>query len=261
MIKFFWRQPFFRHDKGKKFPQRLSSIIRGQQIAEYLGEEGPDVNVYIKPLRWQDCKAGDYIDVLDDPKLAKDIQRRPDLNIIAMSTPHKEWLETFLTNKIVYIPHQHMNFERKRRNRIEITTCGYVGANNAEQKAMAERMRIALEKEGIKLITLFTFETREDIIRFYESIDIQVIGSFGFLTDVPYYHEKKILDAMSFGIPTVSPEKLGYRDVDEFYIKVKNLDEMVLEVKKLQQGWDAERLVERAEKNHISNIAELYKKL
>ncbi len=263
MINFYWREPFFRHDQGKKFPQRLSSIIRGKQIKDYLSNTviEKDINVYIKPLKWQLLKSGDYIDVLDDPIMAQGLKTRPDLNVIAMTVPHKEWLESFLKNKIIHIPHQHMNFERERRTRTEITTCGYVGANNAEQKNIAEGMRIALEKVGMKFIPLFTFETREDIINFYKSIDIQVIGNFGFLTDVPYYHQKKIVDAMSFGIPTVSEAKLGYRDVNDFYYKVKNLDELVAQVLELQKGWDAERLINEAEKYHISNIAKLYTQL
>lgn len=269
MTSFFSRQPYYLEDaEGKVYPQRISSMIRSEQIAKYLGAKlNPtsgyenDVCVYVKPLRWWLLKEGDYVDVLDDVKLTESMKTRSDLNIIAMTNPHKEWLSTFLTSKITHIPHHHMNFERKRRTRKDVKVCGYVGANSRDHKRICAELKGRLAKEGIEFVSLFTFKTREDIIQFYESIDIQIIPMFGHLTNVPYYHEKKIVDAMSFGIPTISEQKLGYRDVDDFYFKVQSMDDLVQRVKDLQGGWGAVRLIRKAEEYHISNVAKLYTKL
>lgn len=274
MMSFFTKPVYFREDgdNGKKFPQRISTMIRGEQIAEYVGgklnpTEGydNDVRVYVKPRKLENIKPGAYIDVLDDLAVTENVKARPDLKVIAMSGPHYDWLKTFMPNEIVHIPHQHMNFERNLRDRKEVTVCGYVGANNWRHKKINRGVGEALEKAGFKFIPLFTFETREDIINFYKSIDIQVIGYFGYHEDVPYYHQKKIVDAMSFGIPTIAGPKLGYRDVDDFYLKVHSMDELVAEALRMKDReqynqWPG-KIIEEAEKYHISNIAELYKNL
>lgn len=71
--------------------------------------------------------------------------------------------------------------------------------------------------------------------------------------------------AMSFGIPTVAGPKLGYQDVDDYYIHAHNLDELTLEVEKLKDqkyynGW-VKKILPEAENYHISKIAKLYRAL
>jgi len=268
MISFFAKEPFILNKPSGKTLQRVSSIIRGKEIASFLGAklnptEGfeNDVCIHLKPRDFRPVKSNDYIDVMDDMTVTQMLKGRPELKVIALTNPHKQWLESVLPNKVIHIPHHHVNFERKKKTRKEITTCGYIGANQPFQRRIVAELKEVLEKEGIKFVSLLTFEKREDTIKFYESIDIQVIGSFGFLTHAPYYHPNKIINAMSFGIPTVSEQKLGYKDVDGFYYKAKNMRELVSEVKKLQKGWDAERLINEAEKYHIENISKLYQKL
>lgn len=268
MISFFAKEPFILNKPSGKTLQRVSSIIRGKEASEYLGAKlNPsdgyidDVCVHLKPRNLEIVKDTDYVDVMDDVKITQMLKARKEIKVIALTIPHKEWLSSILPNEIIHIPHHHVNFERKKRTRKEITTCGYVGSNQPFQRNLVKNLEEVLGKEGIKFVSLLNFERREDTIKFYESIDIQVIGTFGFLTNAPYYHPTKIINAMSFGIPTVSEEKLGYKDVDGFYLKAKNMRELVLEVKKLQKGWDAERLIKEAEKYHIENISKLYKQL
>lgn len=105
----------------------------------------------------------------------------------------------------------------------------------------------------------------QDIIDYYKKIDIQVIGYFDY-QDIPYYHPTKIINAASFGIPTVAGRRLGYKDFDNFYIPVNNMDELLAEVEKLKKDpkyynqW-SDKIVKEAEKYHISKIAQLYRKL
>ena len=165
------------------------------------------------------------------------LKDHPKVKVIAMSLSHYDWLKSQLKNKIVYIPHHHVNFDRVVRTRKRVTTCGYIGSSRK------------IEIKGFKFIYMDNFKTRKDIINFYKKIDIQIIGN---IRDVPYYHPTKIINAMSFGIPTVAPKVMGYREVEGFYYQ---------DIDQLKNGWDADRLIKEAEKYHISNIAKLYKQL
>ena len=267
-ISFFSRPTLVIKDKeNKDLLFRISGTVRGKQIADYLGgkynpTEGwqDDTLVYLKPRSLSYVKDGDYVDILDNkPEAARLLGARPGINVIAMTTPHAEWLRSFLPNKVIIIPHAHVNFERVKRTRKKVLTCGYIGALSPYHIEINKKVRDALK--GFKFIGLFNFTTRKEIIDFYKKIDIQVIGYFDFIKDCPYYHEKKIVDAMSFGIPTIAGYKLGYKDIEDFYIKVSNLDELVKEAEKLRGGWNAKRLIKKSEAYHISNISKLYKKL
>jgi hypothetical protein len=244
MISIFAKPTFFIGETGKEEDwtlHRVSSRIRGEEIAEYLGakfnQERSDVNIYVKGFAHGRVKDGDYIDILDDDWTVGWLKDKPGIKVIAMSLAHYDWLKKELKNEIVYIPHHHVNFERVARTRKEITTCGYIGAPQN------------IKAEGFEFTDQRVYKTRQDIIDFYKKIDIQIIGD---VPDVPYYHPTKIINAMSFGIPTVSPKKIAYREVDGFYFQ--NLEE-------LKGGWDADRLIKEAEKYHISNIAKLYQQL
>lgn len=245
MISIFSKQPYFLGEKGKEkswILQRVSSRIRGEEIAKYLGaklnQERSDVNIYVKGCGKEQVQDGDYVDVLDDLWMTEWLKDHPKVKVIAMSLSHYDWLKGMLINEIVYIPHHHVNFERAKRTRKKITTVGYIGA--------PQKIQVV---EGFKFINLNTFKTRKDIINFYKKIDIQIIGD---VADNPYYHPTKIINAMSFGIPTVSPKKQGYREIGGFYFQ---------DIEELKNGWDANRLIQEAEKYHISKVAELYRKL
>ncbi len=248
-----------------KYMFRLSSVVRGSQIAEYLGakfNQGyADTNIHIKPRNLKYVKDGDYVDILDEPPAAVELLKvRPKIKVIAMNHPHEEWLRSVLPNEVVIIPHAHINFENERRTRKKILNCGYVGTNKPYHIAVNKEVGKRLAEIGLNFKPLFNFTTRKEIIDYYKTIDIQIIGYFDLLKDCPWYHEKKIVDAMSFGIPTIAGPKLGYRDIDDFYIHAENMDELLEEAEKLK-SWDAERLIKKADEYHISNIAKLYENL
>lgn len=239
MISIFAKPTYFIGKEGKEkdwFLQRVTSRIRGEEIAEYLGVrlngERSEVNIYVKGCGHGQVKDGDYIDILDDVWTVGWLKDKPGIKVIAMSLAHYDWLKSQLKNEIVYIPHHHMNFERAVRTRKGMIT-GYVGA---PQNVKAD-------------VYLTAYKTRQDIIDFYKKIDIQVIGN---VPNIPYYHPTKIINAMSFGIPTVAPKIMGYREVEGFYWQ--NIEE-------LKDGWDADRLIKEAEKYHINNIVKLYEKI
>lgn len=272
MISIFARHTYLLGDEQNGlFLQRVSSRVRAEEIAQYLGAnlnptEGfeNDVCIFVKPMHVDHIKDGSYVDILDDLNAFEYIKKRPGIKAIAMSLPHFEFVKRELKNEVVLIPHHHVNFERALRKRKKITTCGYVGVNNSEHRSINRRVKEALKTINLDFIPLFLFQIRQDIIDYYKKIDIQVIGYFDH-QDIPYYHATKIINAASFGIPTVAGRRLGYREFENFYIPVNNMEELLIEVEKLKDPeyynkWST-KIIKEAEKYHISKIAKLYKQL
>lgn len=274
MISFFAKHTYLLDDPnkpGEVYLQRVSSRIRAEEIANYLGAklnptEGfeNDVHIYVKHYRTDQIQDGDYVDVLDDLHVTELLKKRPGINVIAMSKPHVDYLKSLLKNKIFYIPHHHVNFERILRKRKKIINCGYVGTNSRHDLRVNQEVGKRLADIGLKFTPLFNFTTRDDIIKYYQQIDLQIIGYFDHM-DIPYYHQTKIVNAMSFGIPTIASPRLGYSEVKDFFVAINNLDELVIAAEKFKDptyynSWP-EKIIKEAEKYHISNIAKLYRSL
>lgn len=274
MISIFAKHTYFlddRNNPGDVYLQRISSRIRAEEIAQYLGAklnptEGyeKDTCIYVKHYRLDQVRDGDYLDVLDDLYTTELLKTRPKIKVIAMSTPHMEYLQGSLKNEIIYIPHHHVNHERFQRSRKKIINCGYVGSNSRYNVRINKEIGEKLSKIGFNFTPLFNFKTRKDIINYYKTIDLQIIGYFKD-PDIPYYHQTKIVNSMSFGIPTIASYRLGYRDVEGFYIPVNNIDELVAAAEKMkdpiQYNQWPEKIIAESEKYHISKIAKLYRKL
>ena len=107
---------------------RVSSIIRGDQIAKHLGAKlNPtsgyenDTCIYVKPM----MRKGDdfkfegkraYLDIIDGANLAQVVQRHPKVGVITCSQADFETMSKELpNNRIVLIPQHHCNFERIKR--------------------------------------------------------------------------------------------------------------------------------------------------
>lgn|SRR3990167_4008490 len=275
MISIFSKLPYLLDDRrnpGQVYLQRVSSRTRAEEVAAFTGArlnpiEGyeNDICIYIKPGNLEHVRDGAYVDPLDDKYTVESLTKRPGIKVLSMSSSHDEFLKSILKNEVIYIPHAHVNFERVKRTRSEVINCGYVGVNKAHHLRINRRVKEALATIGFNFTALFNFQTRDDIINFYKNLDIQVIGYFDFATDTPYYHQTKIVNAMSFGIPTIAGPKLGYRDVDDYYIKVQNMRELLQEVEKLKDlkmyAYWSEKGLQEAEKYHCSSIAKLYSQL
>jgi len=274
MISFFAKSPYLLDDPtkpGKVFWQRLTSRVRAEEIAAYLGAKlNPtqgyenDVCIYIKHYRLDQVKDGAYVDVLDDKDVTQALKSKPKIKVIAMSKPHLDFLRTVLKNEIVYIPHHHINFERIKRLRKKIVNCGYVGSNPRYDVELNKEIGERLKKIGLKFMPYYNYDTKEDIINYYQKIDLQIIGYFTLL-DSPYYHQTKIVNAMSFGVPTIASPRRGYTEVKGLFTPVNDLDELVEAAKKMKDPayynrWP-EKIIAESEKYHISKIAKLYKQL
>ncbi len=274
-LAFFAKTPFLRENKqanSGRYLQRASSIIRAQEIAKFTGgtynkaSHAPnDVRIFVKPSSLENVREGDYVDVLDDLKLTELLKLRPGIHVIAMSGPHYDWLKQELSNTIVLIPHHHVNFERIKRTRKKIQVCGYIGTFREHHIKINNDLARRLKEIDMEMIQLYDFKKRQDTLDFYSRIDIQIIGHIRHISHVPQYHATKIINAMSFGIPTVSGYKLGYRDVEGYYLKGRTLGELVKQVVQLKDqsyynNW-VTKILPIAERYHIENIAKIYTSL
>lgn len=275
-MSFFAKQP--KRIGPDRHWHRISSLIRGNQIAEYIGaklnpESGyaNDVCIYVKPH----VKPGNdfdfegrkpYLDICDAPDLYYLARMHPEVPVIAASDYNFELLKRILPNNVINIPEQHCNFERLRRTREEVTTVGIIGTLSAFT-FLPEGLKDRLAERGMNLIEYSKFSTRQDVIDFYMSIDVQIIWR-------PYYrydrdilaNPLKIVNASSFGIPTIAYDEPCFEEMDGCYKGVHNLDEFLEELDKLRADPKlyeryAKRCIEKSEDYHIEKIADQYKSL
>jgi hypothetical protein len=166
-----------------------------------------------------------------------------------------------IPNPVVYIPQQHCNFDRLVRNRFTVSTVGIIGVPGGFQYSLSDVQR-RLNQIGLELLVNFDFQNRQDVVDFYQNIDIQIIWETKYRL---FKNPLKIINAASFGIPTVGYPQHGYEEVDGYYIKVQTIDQLIDAVEQLKDTKMYElasrNLVSMAEQYHISRIADMYKEL
>ncbi len=271
MISFFAKPPFWmRH------LQRVSSVIRGEQIAAYMGNArlNPpsgyenDVCIYVKPhiKKTEEYKfeKRSYLDIQDGFELRHILNKYPKVTCIAFSDYDVKTLKKYIKNKIVVIPHHHLNFERIKRDRDKITTVGMTGSIGAFEY-VPEVIRKGLAKRKIGLVEWSTFYPRMYVSKFHHGIDIHLQWR-------PYPKSLscplKITNAASFGIPTIAltTDEPSFKEVEGCYIGVSSPEEWLekldnfINSPKLYKDM-AENCLKTAEKYHIDNISKLYRKL
>lgn len=273
-LAIYWKHTYcLEGPDGGRYLQRVSSRVRGEEIASYLDAlanpkvcPSDVVQIHVKPRYPESLPTGAYVDLLDDLSYVERLKSRRDIRLVAMTRVLEEYLhEQLPEHEIVYIPHHHVNFERTRRESRSIKRCGYVGVNNIFQQTSARGIGRMLEQVGLEFESLFNFERREDILAFYQRIDLQVIPLFGFRTDWPTGHPTKIWNAASFGIPTIAWPVRGYAEATGYYLPAADPEDMAKKARAIADGthydlWP-ERLIAKAEEYHIERIAELYRGL
>lgn len=235
-----------------------SGQIRGVQMSEYLGAKlnptsgfDDDVCIYVKMEPPEDYPKNTYLDIIDEPRRVKWLRKHPDVKVIASSLSGYLWLKAILKNKIIFIPQHHCNFNREVSpwNGGKI---GVIGGNGAVQ--------IELPFEYLHQTE---YKTRKDVVDFYKKIDIQVVWRSQ--QNRPLKNPLKIINAMSFGVPTIAHQEVGYQDVRGFYLCVYTADEIVEQLNSLDRGKFMMSMIEngleKAEEYHIDNIAKKYLEL
>lgn len=255
--------------------KRVSSIIRADQIAEVLGarlnpssDYQNDICIYVKPnpdsngeYKFEGKAA--YLDIIDEISYTKILEKHPKVGIIVLSERDFINVSTLgLKNKIYLIPQQHCNFNHELRTRKKITTAGIIGNSKAFTFIPAD-LKPGLTERGIKLLEFSKFFRREDIIDFYKKIDIQIVWR-------PYKktlaNSLKIVNAASFGIPTIALDESHFKDLGNCYIGVNRLDQLFSELDlliKYPARYEAfsNLCLKKAEEFHIEKIADLYRSL
>lgn len=261
--------------KGHGHLQRVSSMIRGDQIADYLGAKlnpitgfDDDVCIYVKPHIKKGTTVFDfegkrsYIDIIDGWGLLPVLEKYLEVGVIACSKQDAKILSKFLDNRITFIPQHHCNYERAIRMRREIKTVGIIGTEDAFVH-LPEGLEQELEKKGIKLLKYSKFFSREDIIEFYKSIDVQIVWR-------PYRmrlsNPLKLVNAASFGIPTIAYPETVFEELGQCYLKAETLEEFLYQLDTLRNSQIVYRTfsdecLRKAEEYHIDNVAKEYKKL
>lgn len=268
-----------------KYP---SAIIRGMQVAEKLNcgfnvgyEEIEDNETIIfvkgfcfdpiKLIREKQCNV--FIDLIDSDVLLPDLYNHPAIGVIAISSLAHAYLRARLpfTRKIVTIDEYHCNFENIKREERKVETVGYVGSKYRFDLPLYE-LRSELAKVGLKFKHLFCEDLslkREDICRFYESIDIQLCFCIPkLIPNMPpeMKNPLKIANAASFGIPTVGFPEICWGTEDGCWIPSMDLSSSIVSCKMLVEEKDvyttiAIKCIAEAQKYHIDNIIKQYKEL
>lgn len=271
MISIFAKPPF-----EMKHLQRVSSIVRGEQIAAYMGnarlnpESGyeDDVCIYVKPH----IKPGNdfnfpknsWIDIHDGWELITTLQKYPEVGVIAYGDLAYETLKKIIPNRIVTIPHHHVNFERTRRKRDKILRIGTTGSPFA-WTYIPDEIKEGIKKRGLTLELYTNFYPRMSVSRFHESIDV-------FIHWRPWLNRKlscpfKIINAASFGVPTIALDEPSFKEIGDLnYIGVKTPEEwlaaldMLIELPLTYENM-ANSCIDMSERYHIENISKLYSEL
>jgi len=120
-----------------------------------------------------------------------------------------------------------------------------------------------LEKRGVKLLFYSRFFSRQDIIDFYMKIDVQVIWR-------PYKkilsNPLKMVNASSFGIPTIALDEKAFKEFDGAYIPVHSMEAFMAHLEGLKESPSlyrhySKKCLERSENYHIEKIGQLFKDL
>ncbi len=250
----------------------MSSIIRGEQIAERLGARlNPangyerDVCVYVKPH----IKPGHpfnfggspYLDIIDAWALAGVALKYPQVGVIACSEQDGQLLKLAVPNRVTVIPQHHANFERLPRTREGVTRVGVIGALPAFD-FLPKGLGQALAERGIELELFSKFYTRADIVAFYQRIDVQIVWR-------PYRmrlsNPLKIVNAAAFGVPTIALRESVFDEVQDFYFDAANVEELLEELDSLRTYANfqeiANGLQASSERYHIDAVCEMYRRL
>lgn len=272
MISIFAKNPF-RHKDGHMM--RVSSMIRGQQIACFLGREAKlnpdsgfekDICIYVKPHvpPGYDFKfyGKPYLDIVDGYALVPLLKKHPEVPVIVCAEYHLEVLYAVIPNKTIFIPQQHCNFERRVSQISDtIRNVGVIGSPKAFD-FIPKEIEYGLESRGLNLIKFCQFYSRQDVVEFYGRIDLQLVWR-PYRNKLPLSNPLKLVNAASFGIPTIALDEKGFGEMENCYIPVQTLDEFFEKLDLLRANMDiyksfSERCIARSEKYHIDNVSKLY---
>ena len=268
LVQKFWPVPTWPETAARLVFHRRgggSGLIRGTQIARHfkarLNPEWTyenDVHVWVKQQPPEPLPPNSYLDILDASERVSWLLKHPECGVIASSKTGYDYLRNKLNrDDIHFIPQHHCNFERVRRNNNGINVAGVVGGLGAIQCDLDE-LKQTLDDLGLEFRWLQRFDNVKNIVDFYQNIDVQIVWR---KQDRPLKNPLKIINALSFGIPTVGYPEIAYQDVEGYYWPDRSMTELRDNIELLRRGFDADLLASNAEEYHIEHIAKLYEAL
>ncbi len=260
-----------------------SGLVRGEQIARPLGAPfNPDTHsadalcVHVG-RKVQEAPGRHVVDLVGCHRLVRWVAGTSH-EVICFSDHSAEYVRSMISNRIHVIPQHHCNEARFLREERPVKVVGFIGAYFSFQYPIPEmtarcadlglKFVAALESKAPRRPTQYAGE-RERVVDFYRGIDIQV--AFRFYAE--HDHNDKLKDAFkvmnagSFGIPTVSAPEFGYEaDARGAYVPARTADEMIAACGRLAGDHTyyqdiAGKARELSERHHISHILPLYEAL
>lgn len=253
-----------------------SGEIRGRQMAKVTGGvvdpervSVDDVLVFIKSRpsdRVVKYLMAMYIDVDDNHTLIPYLSEHREVHVIAASRVGQQYLkEQTGRDDILLIPSNHCNYERFVKVMSGVKTAGFIGYRENLHLDVDE-LRSALGKVGIDFVIKTEFKSREEVCDFYKSIDIQICFRQKSDTNpAPELRDPlKLINAGSFGIPTVAYPEPSYADeFGDCFLPAMSLDKVVEGCEWFKNnGWFyhevAMAALQCAEHYHIEHIAPMF---
>ena len=268
----FWPVPTWPEEAVRLVFHRrrgASGEIRGAQVAAWfkarLNPTEPDwtydfdVNIWVKQQPPEEFPPNSYLDVLDEQRRVSWLLKHPKMGVIASSQSGYEYLKKKLGREdVVLIPQHHCNYAREVRKRDAVLVAGVIGGQGAIQ-CDTDELKRRLKEMGIEFVWQQKYGKRKEVAEFYKNIDVQIVWRKQ--QGRPLKNPLKLVNAMSFGIPTVAHPEIGYQEVEGYYWRANTMDELIEQVEAIRSGFDAQRLIDKGEEYHIENVAKLYGQL
>lgn len=229
-----------------------------------------DVCIYVKPNIKPDIdfnfEGKPYLDMVDGFNLIHTLLKYPEIPAIVFSEHDLELMSRLVKNKIIMIPHQHVNFERELRQRDQVTRVGVIGSPGAFE-FIPEEIKQGIKDRGMKLEMYSTFFPRTSVTKYYKNIDVALVWR---PYERPYkkglYNPFKIVNASAFGVPTIALDEPAFKEMDGCYIPVDDIDGFFRALDDLRSSKTlykdmADLCIKKSERYHIENIGQLYKDL
>lgn len=259
-----------------KRENNVGGSIRADQIAPYLNARvNPtsdfenDICIYTNILPPEDTPSKAYWDLNDFWPFKEWAIEHPNVNLIAMSRVAQQFVSRAINRDAIFLPQHHCNFLRERRQRDEVKVVGLVGGSRSCE-VDHDLLRERLNAIGMEYQELMFPRFRNSIVKFYKTVDIQVVWrprrsksrGAGMLST-----PLKLANAGSFGIPTVSyPEKSYVDELDTCFMQATTFDALIDGVKRLKDDKGlykemADECIKQTEKYHIEHIVKRYQLL
>ncbi len=251
-----------------------SGLIRGEQIMnraltrmpEMLSEDDDTVLFvktfdYLESLRYKRR----FIDVIDCSFF---FYENLNVEYIVVTEEAAKYARRRTARPVHIIPHHHCNFENLERDSSrEVKTVGWYASDDRFQLD-SKLMTSKLEAAGFEVIAECANSVeRAEALKFYSSIDIHIVfcpRSNKIFFPMELKGPLKVINAGSFGIPTVGYQEFAYKRFSMMHALDMNsiVDAcLALREREVLYKYYAKASFKEAEPYHIDNILPKYKEL